>query len=338
MKKNLGFKLNVDVAAKYIEEYNTVKEQKLSSKISEDAIPDVDKQVEDYVDKQVEDYVNKWVDRTINVKDWHTFRMINFWEILNKRDLTSETFISIQDHQLKILDEFLSSIVKSRIKEENLLDESRMGILIDKNLNILKEFLTGTPTDISIKRAKNIIEFDDPAEVLVLFDEIINDRYLFFEKYTIFSLNKPNSFSSYFVASYLWEYQKELKILKKECSNKIQNVHLTISPNTDLKVEPVQLSDVVNDLHFKYILKLLEDLAITTKGKSMLSQRRKCAIRGVVEGLKEGNVLPNQSLNELCGLFANQIGMELKSKLDWSPTSDLYKKKTLEYIKTNPLH
>ena len=90
MKKNLGFKVNVDVAAKYIEEYNTIKEQKRSIKISEDAIPDID--------KQVEDYINKWVDRTINVKDWYTFRMINFWEILYKRNLTAETLINIQDH------------------------------------------------------------------------------------------------------------------------------------------------------------------------------------------------------------------------------------------------
>jgi len=331
MKKNLGFKLNVDVAAKYIEEYNTVKEQKLSRKIPEDAIPDVD--------KQVEDYVNKWVDRTINVKDWHTFRMINFWEILYKRDLTSETLISIQDHQLKILDEFLSSIVIGRINDENLLDESRMGILIDKNLKILKEFLTGTPTDISIKRAKNIIEFDDPAEVLVLFDEIINDRYLFFEKYTIFSLNKPNSFSSYFVARYLWGYQKELKILEMKYSNQVHSVNLTNLPSADQKVEPVDLKAAVSDDHFIYILKLLEDLSITIKGKSMLSQRKKGAIRGVVDGLKKGSdVLPNQRLDVLCRLIANQIGMELKSNLDTSVISVLYKNKTLEYIKNNSPH
>lgn len=324
MKKNLGFKVNVDVAAKYIEKYNTAKEQKLSSKISEDTIPDVD--------NQVEDYVNKWVDRTINVKDWHTFRMINFWEILYKRDLTSETFISIQDHQLKILDEFLSSLVKSRINEENLLDESRMGILIDKNLNILKEFLTGTPTDISIKRAKNIIEFDDPSEVLVLFDDIINNRYLFFEKYTIFALDK-NSFSSYFVACYLLEYLNELKILKKKYSNQVNCDNLMKLSKSD----PVLLNDIIKDVNFKYILKLLEDLSITYKGEYILDERKKSAIRGVVEALKENYILPKRSLHELCVLISNEIKLELKSKLEESATSRAFKNSSLEYIKNYPL-
>jgi len=329
MKKNLGFKLNVDVAAKYIEEYNTAKEQKLSSKISEDAIPDVD--------KQVEDYVNKWVDRTINVKDWHTFRMINFWEILNKRDLSNETLINIQDHQLTILDEFLSSLVKSRIKEENLLDESRMAILLDKNLNILKEFLTGTPTEISIKRAKNIIEFDDPGEVLVLFDAIISNRYLFFKKYTIFALDK-NSFSSYFVARYLWEYQKELKILKKEYSNKEQSDISTELSKMNFNDKMHKLRDVVNEDKFNYVIKLLEDLSITKDGNSILTERKKGAIRGVVEALREKLILPNLGLASLCYFIAKEINLDLKSELDASDTSEKYNIDALQYINNNPFH
>jgi hypothetical protein len=83
---------------------------------------------------------------------------------------------------------------------------------------------------------------------------------------------------------------------------------------------------------------MLEDLSITNNGKSVLSERRKGAIRGIVESLKENSILPNINLDKLCKLIAAKIQLELNSKLDFSTTSNEYYKKANEYIKSNPLH
>jgi hypothetical protein len=69
-----------------------------------------------------------------------------------------------------------------------------------------------------------------------------------------------------------------------------------------------------------------------------LGDRSKGTIRGVIEALREEHIIPKLSLKRLCDMLANQINLELKSKLDWSTTSDNYKKKAKQYIKDNPLH
>ncbi|MFD1616568.1 hypothetical protein [Gelatiniphilus marinus] len=98
------------------------------------------------------------------------------------------------------------------------------------------------------------------------------------------------------------------------------------------------LSDITNQINIDYALKLMEDLSITLNYKFNLSERKKGAIRGVIEALKESSILPNQSLTLLCDLVAKEIELQLNSKLDASNTSEEYKKKALEYIKHKPLH
>jgi len=87
-----------------------------------------------------------------------------------------------------------------------------------------------------------------------------------------------------------------------------------------------------------YVLKLLEDLSLTLNGKYNLTERKKGAIRGVVEALKENHILPDAGLDILCKSIGSKIGLEIKSKLDVSNTSNDFKKGALQYIKDNPLH
>ncbi len=98
------------------------------------------------------------------------------------------------------------------------------------------------------------------------------------------------------------------------------------------------LKSIVDIEKFNYILKLLEDLSITVKGKSTLTPRKKGALRGIVEALRDKMIVPNIGIASLCNVMAKQIDLELKSELDTSTTSENYKKQTLEYIKNNPLH
>jgi hypothetical protein len=111
----------------------------------------------------------------------------------------------------------------------------------------------------------------------------------------------------------------------------------TIQPKL-IAAKKEELEDIVDKIKYNYILKMLEDLSIINNGKSILSERRKGAIRGIVESLKENNILPNINLDKLCKLIAAKIQLELNSKLDFSTTSNEYYKKANEYIKLNPLH
>lgn len=93
------------------------------------------------------------------------------------------------------------------------------------------------------------------------------------------------------------------------------------------------LEKIISDNKLNFILRLLEDLGITTDNTSTLSQRRKGAIRGIVIALRDANILPNQSIEILVNLLAAKIGLEINSKLDSSTISDTFEKKAKQYIK-----
>ena len=87
-----------------------------------------------------------------------------------------------------------------------------------------------------------------------------------------------------------------------------------------------------------FISKMLEDLSITLNGKSIISERKKGAIRGIVEALKENNILPNRSIDFLSKIIGKKIDLVINSKLDFSDTSENYKKEANKYITKNFSH
>lgn len=96
---------------------------------------------------------------------------------------------------------------------------------------------------------------------------------------------------------------------------------------------PQSFDNLLTKQKAAFILQMLEDLSITLNGKSVLSQRRKGALRGIVEAAIEKNILPQLSIEVLCKLIADKIGLELKAKLDFSDISEKQKKAALSYIK-----
>lgn len=85
-----------------------------------------------------------------------------------------------------------------------------------------------------------------------------------------------------------------------------------------------------------YILEMLDDLGVTKNGVSILAARKKGAVRGIAEGLLEKNLFPAVSLEKTYTIIADKIGLLLNSKLDYTNTSQDFKKKTEQYIKNNP--
>ncbi|MBK7441111.1 MAG: hypothetical protein IPI65_06160 [Bacteroidetes bacterium] len=88
----------------------------------------------------------------------------------------------------------------------------------------------------------------------------------------------------------------------------------------------------------EFILDLLEDLSITVNGISQLSDRRKGAVRGVVDALLENNVAPNISIEILCRIIADKISLPLNSKLNFTNISQHYQATNTAYIKKNYIH
>jgi len=117
---------------------------------------------------------------------------------------------------------------------------------------------------------------------------------------------------------------------------------ITFLPNQTqsllLEEETETFKTFVSRANQDYVLGLLEDLCITVDGKSVLSSRKKGALRGVVEALREVNILPQIGIDKLCKILAKEIDLELKSKLDFSDVSQKFQKDAKQYIKDNPLH
>lgn len=136
------------------------------------------------------------------------------------------------------------------------------------------------------------------------------------------------------------EYIKTIKTWLKNEKNFINEI------KDDIASLPIKKEDAKQDFNAIineepkriYVLKILEDLSLTVKGKSVLTPRKKGALRGVVEALREKRIIPNIGLAVLCNIIADEIQLELNSELDASDTSEKYKKDALEYIKNYPFH
>ncbi len=123
-----------------------------------------------------------------------------------------------------------------------------------------------------------------------------------------------------------------------------------INQTKDLKVIPIlsgskqvllpsptahTFDSLLPDTKGVFVLKMLENLSITTNGTAILSERRKGALRGVIIALKENYILPDINNTTLCFLIAAKINLSLKSYPNDSTTSNDFRIKASKYIKEN---
>lgn len=149
--------------------------------------------------------------------------------------------------------------------------------------------------------------------------------------------NKTHIADGFFIIQAMSVLKKKLK----ESGNAQQQLEILPS-----KSKPSNSIDVFSDLNFDsyiteskqlYILRMLEDLSITVNGNSILSNRKKSAIRGIVEALIDTGLVPNLSLEKHYKILGDKIGLKIHSKLDTSSISSDMKKKAIQYINLNPL-
>ena len=133
---------------------------------------------------------------------------------------------------------------------------------------------------------------------------------------------------------------KEFLVIEADFIRETKNIDflpaLAAGTPTSLLSEPPQTFDnLLSQKNADFILRMMEDLSITVNGKSKLSTRRKGAVRGIVVASREKNILPQLSIDSLCKLIADKIGLQMQSKLDWSPFSATFEKKASRYITEN---
>lgn len=212
-----------------------------------------------------------------------------------------------------LYNEFLKSLYE-RIKPLNDFE-------INKYLTLsVNQFKTHTPE----KRAE-------------AFKRLYHDTY-WFPNYMEY---KEETYLSKY-AMHVWKhYANHFTLFKEATINALKDfksgiTSTTKKPSKELKKDFNSLIPQTNKQD--YIVRLLEDLSITLNGTSILTPRKKGALRGVIEALREKMIIPNIGLSTLCNVFADKINLELKSELDASTTSEKYKKEALQYIKNNRIH
>jgi len=232
----------------------------------------------------------------------------DYWETYTFDPTYFDTFISGNLYNV-----FLNAIYE-RIKPLNDFE-------INKYLTLsVNQFKTHTPT----KRAET-------------FKRIYQATYWYPNKMEY----KENEHDDKY-AMHVWKhYTNHFEVFKEATINALNDfksgiISTTKTPAKELKKDFFTLIPQNNKQD--YILQLLEDLSITLNGTSILTPRKKGALRGVIEALREKMIIPNIGLSTLCNVFADKINLELRSELDASTTSENYKKEALQYIKNNPIH
>ncbi|WP_299523476.1 hypothetical protein [uncultured Lutibacter sp.] len=267
--------------------------------------------------KPKNDYIQKWVDCTVAPNEIKRFKTIDYWAEIMEFELDDDEIQKIEVHQKKTFLEGVKLKLDLEINKLNSLPNKLF--IVEQNKNLLEKFFIGNATNEDEVRLKKIFNFNDSAEVLLAYDNVLNEK-VGFDQFTIFSKN--GGYSSIFIAAFFMLYLESIKSDTKDTGSEQQTFN-SILPDIESR---------------KFVMKTLEDLRITVDGKSVLTPRKKGALRGVVEALREKLIIPNIGLALLCNLIAEEIQLELKSELDASNISEKYKKEALEYIKNNPFH
>lgn len=208
----------------------------------------------------------------------------------------------------------------------------KYGMPIDYHFQNVHEELQKVFT-IALNKLQKILDNAEPSKkVMYLQSRIkeIKQRELLFKQY------QDESDFKYAVDKYSVLFKEFLTIeadFLKETLN-TQPIAFELKQPKTLEIKP-EFDTVSNKKNQKFIKQLLEDLGLTIDGRANISERKKGAVRGIVEALKESKILPDRSLEVLCKIIADEIGLQINSKLDISNISEQYKEEAEKYISEN---
>lgn len=184
------------------------------------------------------------------------------------------------------------------------------------------------------RKNKFFEEYIDATEL----DFLLYEVDYFFKPFNnrVFTVkNKVYNYSSFFVLKkkYILSLKRKLEFLDSKI-NSINSILTTSLTNNSVR----SFNSLVTDKNKQeYVYDLLEHFgAINSKRIATLTQRKKGVLRGVVEALLDKKILPQVGLHDLCFSIAKDIGLELKSKLDYHSITKKTHIEAKEYIEQNP--
>jgi hypothetical protein len=239
--------------------------------------------------------------------------------LLNSMVLDKESYDSLENAMNRFGDEFEHYPLPFEIFVKNQAETWR------------KEFFKG------MQRLQNILDnAHQNSKIHYLQSRIkeLRHRELQLNGYKLESKDEIDEETSY-ISLFKEFLQIEADYIRETKDIPLLHTHLIGNDGLQAAIKPQAFEDVVDFEKQAFILQMLADLSITNNGISILGERKKGAIRGIVESLKANNILPNLSMEQLCKLIAAKINLDLKSKLDESDISKEFKKRGETYIRDN---
>lgn len=254
---------------------------------------------------------------TKNIYDTTDYGITEITMLLNKMVLDKKLYKAARNAQMNFFSNF-----------------QKCSLPMDYHIKNVQEGLSNV-FSIAIKNLQEILDDVEPTNKIIFLQSRIKEikqRELQYKQYeNEFNFDhRENKYSNLF---------KEFLIIEADFIK--ETIHIPRLSNIDYQA-PKQLLAVketletlTNEKNQLFISKMMEDLSITLNGKSIISERKKGAIRGVVEALKENKILPDRSLDFLSRILGEKIDLVINSKLDFSDTSENYKKEANKYILKN---
>lgn len=305
-----------------------------------------------------EEYLEKWLDCSVTLDDWLSHPKEDHWNfvdaIAEHEGFEDYMVRAIEEHQVHLFNQLVEKTTNNLInKFKNGYYIELIPNIINEHLKIINNFFKNRDLSHLAIRELNLIysvNYDDAEDIFIEFKK--QNLYTFsWDSRKETQIRKPSSYhnSVYLVAaifsSYSVKITKLIPEVEKDLQEMIKNFNGDYTPakvntpnNPLTKIIEHSFDTFVDTQKQNYILDMLENLSITNNGSCILSDKKKSAIRGIIEALLEENLVPHLSLAKLTTIIANKINLEIKSKLDASTTSDDYKKKAIKYIKNNPLN
>ena len=160
-------------------------------------------------------YTKSWLDCTVTASGWNVFSNEDLWEELDKLNLTDEKKEEIENHQQKLFFEELRYSIYAAMLSFNSTHQGDKKTVIEKELMLLTSFIKGDISDVIVDRIRKIIEFDDPTEVLIAYDEIKKCNIFFpYDSYKYIPKKRKilsPKFSAYFINGYVKRLELEVK-------------------------------------------------------------------------------------------------------------------------------
>jgi hypothetical protein len=275
--------------------------------------------------EDINEYLQKWVDMSVTVDDWLNHKKINLEEELEHWGLEDEEMNNIIQHKYNLFTELKDRILKNRLIDpfEKIFPESDKIITAKRDLDLIDCLIDGKIDEVKEKRLRQTLFIKSWKITATHFDYIFRHKYK--NEYN-YDIHHEDSFlDAHIIISYrkyLNDYLTSIDNAQKENETK------------SVKKE-IDINSIIPEAKQQFIFQLLNDISITSNGIYVLGEKKKSAIRGVIDALIEKNVVPQIPLNKLSVLIADKIGLDIKDLPEISNTSKKYKKLAQIYISEN---